>query len=240
MNAILAVPVYNEVSTISAFFDTLTAHLPEEIREIYIINDGSTDRSGEEIRDFAKKEARVALLERKHNEGYGASMIAALRHAGERGCDYLITIDCDLQHRPEDLKRFIEFDPRIDIVSGSRYLPESQNCGSAPPERVEINERITAMLNRRYGWNLSDTFCGFKRYRLARIDPGFFTVKGYAFPLEFWAYAHHHRLSIQEIGVSRIYVTDDRSFGEDLDKKNKRFRYYIKTWRETERRLQAP
>ena len=38
-------------------------------------------------------------------------------------------------------------------------------------------------------------------------------------------------LSIKEIAVDKIYITDDRSFGMDLDYKRKRYKYYMKTWR---------
>jgi dolichol-phosphate mannosyltransferase len=90
-----------------------------------------------------------------------------------------------------------------------------------------VNSRITARLNLRFGFSLTDAFCGFKRYNMKRINPDNFTERGYAFPMEFWAYASVEGLSVAELAVSRIYTTDSRSFGEDLDRTRKRYHYYL-------------
>jgi hypothetical protein len=37
-------------------------------------------------------------------------------------------------------------------------------------------------------------------------------------------------LSIQEISVDKIYLNNDRSFGESINEKKKRYRYYIEAW----------
>ena len=227
MNILLSIPIFNEENSIEPVIENTIQHLPPEIKRILLINDGSSDSSKDIIYSIVKKYQILQAIHRKKNEGYGASMIEAMKYAVNNGFDYLITMDCDFQHRPEDLKNFCDFSEDIDVVSGSRYLPDSKSSGSAPQDRVLINTRITAGLNRRFQWNLSDSFCGFKRYRMKNINPDLFSEKGYAFPMEFWTYSKSRNLSIAEISVSRIYTTDDRSFGEDLDKIKKRYKYYM-------------
>ncbi len=233
---LLAIPVYNEKKTIPTLIEQTLANLPPEIRRIICIDDGSTDGSSEALDEQAAIHNNVEVVHQSKNGGYGQSIITGLKLARDRGYSHLITMDCDLQHRPEDLIRFVRMDSKIDLVSGSRYLPESLSQGTAPPDRMEINGRIPARLNARYDWNLTDAFCGFKRFATASIDPDAFQEKGYAFPMEFWAYAKARNLRIEEIPVSRIYTTDDRSFGEDLDRKRRRYRYYLQTWLRSEKK----
>ena len=223
---LLAVPVYNEESNLPLFFPALFADLPEAIDEVLFINDGSSDASPSILEETRRP--GVDIVHHTTNQGYGQAMITAMTEARRRGHEYLITMDCDRQHRPEDIRHFIDADPAIDVVSGSRYLPSSRRCGDAPEDRVEVNQRITTRLNRRFGFRLTDAFCGFKRYRMQNIDPALFTERGYAFPMEFWAYAAVEGLRIEELAVSRIYTTDSRSFGEDLDRTRKRYHYYLK------------
>lgn len=234
---LLAVPVFNEEQNLPLFFPALFADLPEAIDEVLFINDGSSDRSPQLLEEVRRP--RVDIVHHTTNLGYGQAMITAMTEAKQRGHSYLITMDCDRQHRPEDIQHFIDADGDIDVVSGSRYLPSSRRCGNAPEDRVEVNQRITQRLNRRFGFQLTDSFCGFKRYRMERIDPSVLRERGYAFPVEFWAYAAVEGLRIEELAVSRIYTTDSRSFGEDLDRTRKRYRYYLKVLHESIRRFTA-
>ncbi|MBL8018472.1 MAG: glycosyltransferase family 2 protein [Leptospirales bacterium] len=236
---LLAIPVFNEKKTIQSLLEQTVARLPQAIKQILCIDDGSTDGSGALLDQIAKTLQQVRVIHQVENGGYGKSIRTGLEIARAENFSHLITMDCDLQHRPEDLIRFVSEPADIDVVSGSRYMPESTASGHAPLDRMEINARITQSLNRRYGWNLTDAFCGFKRFRMVNIEPAQLVDAGYAFPMEFWAYARMKPLTIKEIPVSRIYTTDDRSFGEDLDRKRRRYRYYLQTWRNAERRFQV-
>jgi len=234
---LLGIPVYNEEENIVPFFEQLFAKLPEKIHHIIVINDGSTDNS-KNLLESLKKYPKIEIVHRYPNQGYGASMIFLLEYARKNHFDFLITMDCDRQHRVEDIQRFIEEDSNIDVLSGSRYLPDSPLCGISPPqERVKINQKITNKLNKIYRWQLTDAFCGFKRYKTKKINPSLLEEKGYAFPLEFWAYCYYNQLSIKEIPVARVYITDDRSFGENLDKHRIRYRYYLSVFKKSNQKF---
>lgn len=236
MSCVLAIPVYNEEK-----------NLPEVVRQtidhaslfsrILLINDGSSDNSGRVIDELCREHPALKAIHHKENRGYGYAMAEAFRSGSDAGAEFVITMDCDRQHRPEDLERFLAVSSTVDVVSGSRYLADSRREGSAPEDRVEINTRITRKLNRLYGWHLTDSFCGFKRYKVKPLVGVRFEETGYAFPLEFWAFAAKRHLQIEEIPVSRIYTTDDRTFGEDLDRKRRRYRYYLETLARSRRRF---
>lgn len=227
---LLTIPVYNECESLTGVFAEILKELPREIKQIIAINDASTDGSDLILEELARNTPILKVLHHRENQGYGYAMIESFRLCKEGNYSHVITMDCDRQHRPEDLQRFIDEDLEIDVVSGSRYMPQSHTEGNPPADRVEINSRITARLNRDFGWKLTDSFCGFKRYKIDRIDYTSFQETGYSFPLEFWPYAKRNRLSIKEISVSRIYTTDSRSFGEDLDLRRKRYHYYLETY----------
>jgi glycosyltransferase involved in cell wall biosynthesis len=230
-STLILIPVYNEGDVIQKVAHR-TLEYGSSFANILFINDGSTDSSKNELELLKEKYSEIQVLHKPKNQGYGASLISGIDYSIQNNYEYCITMDCDDQHQPSDLPRFREFDPSIDLVSGSRYLPESGIKGIMPPiDRVEINRRITALLNKRYQLSITDAFCGFKRYKLSSFLNHGFQEQGYASPLELWSYVYHFSKSIKELAVDRIYITDDRSFGEDLDKKRKRYQYYLHVWK---------
>ena len=137
-----------------------------------------------------------------------------------------MTIDCDGQHQPQLIPRFLEAATSFDVVSGSRYLREFPGDSEPPEDRRLINERVTAELNRRLGLGLTDAFCGFKAYRVGAIRDVELHEDGYAMPLEFWVRAADRGLRIVELPVPRIYLDASRSFGGSLDDAEQRLEVY--------------
>src|SRR6185503_15207738 len=105
----------------------------------------------------------------------------------------------------------------MDIVSGSRYLTEMPENTVPPQDRRFINYQITKMLNEELGLSLTDSFCGFKAYRVSAMARLPLTETGYAFPLQFWVQAVRQGLRICELAVPLIYVDPKRAFGGSLD-----------------------
>lgn len=233
---LIIIPVYNEKATVyDVALRTIAAC--HDFADILFVNDGSSDGTDIILNEIQKAHPYL-FVHHKKNGGYGSSLIYGFEFGIEKKYPYLITMDCDEQHQPKDLERFVSYNRKIDVVSGSRYAPKSKSIGIVPPEdRVEINRRITTAINKKYGWYITDAFCGFKRYTTSTLKNFTFTEYGYAFPMEFWAYTKKNNLTLAEIAVDKIYITDDRSFGEDLDKKRKRYKYYLEAWRNAERNL---
>jgi dolichol-phosphate mannosyltransferase len=86
------------------------------------------------------------------------------------------------------------------------------------------------MVNVQTGWGLTDSFCGFKAYRMDALSNLVLTEPGYAMPLELWAKAWRAQLDVREIPVERIYCDHDRSFGANLDDPDARYAYYLDVW----------
>lgn len=222
----ILMPVYNEETTVEAVLDAIRRY---HQGEILVVNDGSTDKTAEVL---AERDD-ILVLPHPENLGYGKSLIDGFAFAQFAGLRRVITMDCDGQHEPRHIPQFFEaLTEDVDLVSGSRYLPESGALGQVPPQRREINDSVTSKLNEVTGWHLTDAFCGFKAYHVDRVTALGLTEPGYAMPVQLWAKAWQAGWRVEEIPVERIYFDHDRSFGEDLDDPEKRLDYYKRVWRE--------
>jgi len=127
-----------------------------------------------------------------------------------------------------------------DIVSGSRYLKRFPGDTIPPEERRQINMSITAMLKECLGLSLTDSFCGFKAYRVASLGCFDITEPGYAMPLQVWVQAVAAALRIVEFPVPLVYLEEERSFGGSLDDHHRRMAYYTEVLKREMRQLSLP
>jgi dolichol-phosphate mannosyltransferase len=213
-----ALPVFNEAGHVRAVLDEVRRYSPE----ILVVDDGSTDGTSQ-LLDAMRD---LHLVRHPQNRGYGAALRSAFDFARKNDYEIVVTIDCDGQHQPQRIPRFVDACEGWDIVSGSRYLKHYPGDAEAPAERKRINQQLTAELNRRLCLSLTDAFCGFKAYRTAALDNLDIAEAGYAMPLELWVQAAHARLRIRELPVPRIYLDEKRSFGGALDDAWTRLQYY--------------
>src|SRR5690348_7813819 len=114
MRILTAIPVYNEANHVRAVLAAARRYSPE----ILVINDGSTDGTG----DLLAAEAGIHRIDHPENRGYGAALISAFAFARAGNYDILITMGCDGQHEPARIPVLLEALDDCDIVSGSRYL----------------------------------------------------------------------------------------------------------------------
>jgi glycosyltransferase involved in cell wall biosynthesis len=223
MRTLVAIPVFNEQSTLRAVLERVLSIHPD----VLVIDDGSTDQTPRILPDFP-----VEMIRHVRNRGYGAAMRDAFRFAAAERYDWLVTMDCDEQHEPAAIPHFIDAagENTHDLISGSRYLLPSGGSDRPPPDRRAINQTMTAEINCRLGRCLgtliTDAFCGFKAYRVSALRGLRPTVRGYAFPMQFWVQASAARWRVRELPVRLIYTGVPRSFGARLDDADVRLRHY--------------
>lgn len=227
--SLILVPVFNEAISIGRVLPKLCDVSGKLKADILVVDDGSTDGGLDGLKDSC-----IHVLRHETNQGYGGALISGFRFASQNGYAKLITLDCDEQHQPEYIQPFLEQIGDLDVLSGSRYLPDSKRFGVRPaPDRVEINQFITQRINSLTGFRLSDSFCGMKAYRVAALENIALREQGYAMPLEFWLRASAAGLKVGELAVPLIYQARKRSFGEKLDDPSIRLKYYDKVMTET-------
>lgn len=213
-----ALPVYNEEKHVNGVLDEVCRYS----HDVLVVDDGSADGTAELLR----RRGDVEVERHAGNLGYGAALRTAFRYAIRNDFQVIVTVDCDGQHQPRRIPRFVEACEEADIVSGSRYLNESSSDGVVPADRKRINQLITAELNERLDLQLTDAFCGFKGYRVAALRKLRLTENGYAMPLELWVQAARLRLRVRELAVPLIYLEEARSFGGALDDATTRLEHY--------------
>ena len=127
-----------------------------------------------------------------------------------------------------------------DVVSGSRYLTSQWDDTPTIPERARVNRTVTEIINSVTGYCLTDSFCGYKAYRVSALEKLDLHEDGYAMPLEFWIQAATAGLTVKEIPVSLIYLDENRSFGKDLDDERIRLAHYKDVIRREAKRAGLP
>jgi glycosyltransferase involved in cell wall biosynthesis len=222
---LVALPVYNEAAHVARVLDEALCHA----QEVLVVDDGSTDGTSE----LLAARSDVYVIGHGRNRGYGAAVRSAFEFALCGRYEALVTIDCDGQHEPGRIPRFVEAlglggSGEVDVVSGSRYLTQFPGDSQPPEDRRRINRLITLELNRRLGLSLTDAFCGFKAYRVAALAQIELSEPGYAMPLEFWVRAARLGLRMIELPVPLIYLDENRSFGGALDDAHTRLAVYRK------------
>lgn len=115
----IVIPMYNEANVIcdvlTLLQTTLSTQFPDLCYEILVIDDGSSDGSGERVTKLAN--TAVHLYQHPYNIGNGAAVKTGIRNAqGE----YILLMDADGQHKPEDIPRLLEHIGRYDMVVGAR------------------------------------------------------------------------------------------------------------------------
>ncbi len=105
------VPCYNEEETVADFYEEFIknrAFFEEKglDYEIFYIDDGSRDRTVEEIKKLREKDERVHMVSFSRNFGKEAAMYAGFEHANG---DYVVTMDVDLQDPPSPLPEMFSY-----------------------------------------------------------------------------------------------------------------------------------
>jgi glycosyltransferase involved in cell wall biosynthesis len=232
MQVLTAIPIFNEERHLEGVLHEVRRYCSD----ILVIDDGSTDRTPELL---ARQEG-LRIVTHPQNRGYGAALISAFEYVKQHPFDVLVTIDCDGQHQPARIPLLTELIGDADIVSGSRYLREFRQDTVPPEDRRFINQTITQELNERFGLHITDAFCGFKAYRTSVLERFRITETGWGMPLELWVQAARLEVRIKEVGVPRVYLDLNRSFGAGLDDSSERLAYYRRVIAAAEAAFPAP
>lgn len=105
----IVIPCYNEEEVLSHFYEKLTKvtdSITDYTFELLFVNDGSTDKTLEIIKNYAEIDERVIFVDLSRNFGKEIGMLAGMDYA--KG-DALIVMDADLQHPPEKIIEMIEW-----------------------------------------------------------------------------------------------------------------------------------
>jgi glycosyltransferase involved in cell wall biosynthesis len=195
MSRLAVVPAYNEADTVTDVVRDLRAHAPGV--DVLVVDDGSTDRTG-----AAAESAGARVLRLPFNLGIGGAVQAGFVYAAENDYDYMVQVDGDGQHLPEELPRLFDAmreNPRLDMVCGSRFLTDQGY--PAPISRRTGIHIFAFLLSRIVGQRVSDPTSGFRLYNRRGIAL-FARDYPHDYPeVEAVLLVHFHRLRMAEVPV---------------------------------------
>ena len=103
----VVVPVYNSEHTLQELYTRLEKVFRETIKEefeLILVDDGSRDRSFAVMQELREKDPRVKIIQMARNFGQHPALLCGFAHA--KG-EFIVTMDDDLQHQPEELPKMI-------------------------------------------------------------------------------------------------------------------------------------
>ena len=159
----VVVPVYNEAESLPAFLPRLIDFCRKRGWELVLVNDGSRDGS-KEFLDHHSNPPAVRIIHHKVNRGYGGALKSGLLDANT---PYVVTIDGDGQHEPDDIQRLLDFtvEHDADLVIGRRDLSQKRNWYRELGKT--IIRRFTRLL---MPLPIQDLNSGFKLYRTELVQ----------------------------------------------------------------------
>lgn len=120
MKLSIIIPVYNEEKTIAKVIDNVySVNFDNITREIIIVDDGSSDKSLNEIKRAITGKKDITLIEQGENQGKGAAVASGIVEASG---DYIIIQDADFEYDPNQIKELVKpiLENRAKVVYGTR------------------------------------------------------------------------------------------------------------------------
>ena len=163
----IVIPVYNEAKTVHLILNKIRAvRLIDDItKELIIVNDCSTDGTGQVIREYmaSTSDLDIQFVEHPVNQGKGAALHTGIARATG---DFIIIQDADLEYDPADYNSLLRpmTDGVADVVFGSRFM-------GGKPHRIlffwhTIGNRFLTLLTNMFGnLNLTDMETCYKLFR---------------------------------------------------------------------------
>jgi glycosyltransferase involved in cell wall biosynthesis len=153
-NVSIVIPAFNEGEAIGAVVSSLAAAGPW--REIIVVDDGSQDDTS--VRAGA---AGATVVRHPYNKGNGAAVKSGIRRAAG---DYVLIVDGDGQHRPEDARRLVSRLGEYDLVVGAR-----SRATQATHTRRYGNGALNGLASYLTGREIPDLTSGFRGARSAHL-----------------------------------------------------------------------
>jgi glycosyltransferase involved in cell wall biosynthesis len=156
-------PVYNEEASLRSVAEGLLKALQRECDrfELILVDDGSTDASGEIADALAAEHEAVRVIHKKANQGYGAALRSGFRSAT---LPLVFYTDADGQFDPNEISRLLDALHGADIVTGYRAARQDARL------RKLAARGYRCFVGFLFGVHVRDPDCAFKLYRRSVFD----------------------------------------------------------------------
>ncbi|MBT8383600.1 MAG: polyprenol monophosphomannose synthase [Ignavibacteria bacterium] len=181
---LVIIPTYNELENLPKLLPEVFSQ--EENINVLIVDDNSPDGTAEYVEEEMKNNKRLHIIKRNSKLGLGTAYIAGFKYALENGYDYVLEMDADFSHDPDEIENFLREIQNQDLVIGSRYR-NGVNVINWPMSRLLLSWFANLYTKFITGMPIKDATGGFKCFRrqvLEAIDLDEVKSNGYAFQIE--------------------------------------------------------
>lgn len=206
LNKLAIIPTYNEKENIEKMIRAVFSL--EGRFHVLIVDDGSPDGTGAIVKNLQHDfPDRLFLLERSGKQGLGTAYILGFKWALKNGYDYILEMDADFSHNPEDLPRLVAAcEQGADVAIGSRYV-RGGHVVNWPWDRIALSKGAS-IYTRLITWMpVKDPTAGFICYRrkvLETIPLDEVRFVGYAFQIEMKYRAWKLGFRIEEVPITFV------------------------------------
>jgi len=150
------IPAFNNDWALNSLIEAISTHFSKS--NIFVVNDGSTDSTSKVLQEIEG----INLLEHNKNKGKGAALKTGFEAIRDKGFEWVITMDGDGQHSPDDLPAFLNAEKEAgDLLMGKRDF----SLKKMPLFRIFSNTITSFLLTRICGQSVMDSQCGYRKIR---------------------------------------------------------------------------
>jgi dolichol-phosphate mannosyltransferase len=183
-NTLVIVPTYNELENLPKLAERL-AKLAIPV-DLLVVDGNSSDGTGRLADELAAKNPVIHVLHEPGKSGLGRAYCAGFAWALKRDYEFIMEMDCDFSHNPDDIPQIVAAAREADLALGSRY------CGGIrvinwPMKRLLLSTCAALYVRIITGMPFSDPTGGFKCFRrraLESINLAAVRSNGYSFQIE--------------------------------------------------------
>jgi len=210
IDTLVIIPTYNEKENINKIAAAVLEASPHA--DMLFVDDNSPDGTGQLADALAEKHERVHVMHRTSKDGLGQAYIAGFRWALEHDYSFVMEMDCDFSHNPNEIPNFRDTAMgEADLVLGSRYK-DGIRVINWPLSRLMLSRGAGIYVQIITGMPFSDPTGGFKCFRrevLESYDFDKVKANGYGFQIEMT-----HKAWMKGFRIGEIPITfEDRQEG---------------------------
>jgi glycosyltransferase involved in cell wall biosynthesis len=169
-----------------------------QLENVLVVDDGSPDATA-----TAARSAGAEVVVHPENRGKGESIKTGLRHWLDRNLNYVVILDGDGQHLPEEILRFLEAasSTRAELLIGTRM----QDVREMPLVRRAVNRYMSNKISQLCGQPIPDTQCGFRMMHRSLIPDVLGGAERFDYETEMLILASRKGCRVESVPITTVY-----------------------------------
>ncbi len=208
----VVVPAYNEEKLIGRVIETM----PDYVDKIVAVDDKSTDKTGEIVRNYASESnGRIVLIEHSENQGVGGAIITGYKWARDNKIVVTAVMAGDAQMAPEDLPNLLEpvVAGQVDYAKGNRLF--TGNAWQLIPKIRYLGNSYLSLLTKIASgyWHVADSQSGYTVINLRALEMLDLDkiYKRYGMPNDILVKLNVFNFKVSDVPVKPVYNIGEKS-----------------------------